>query len=99
MIDLASKVLHEAQHAWEKFNYDTNFAYTLEETDNWRILQGCKQNRAHCVNNKSNWLQLVFKTFYYTFCLIRGHKIKTDNQYVSNIETSQSICDEVIKQV
>ena len=26
MIDLASKVLHEAQHAWEKNNFDTNFA-------------------------------------------------------------------------
>ena len=37
MIDLASKVLHEAQHAWEKNNYDTNFAYILEETYNRRI--------------------------------------------------------------
>ena len=54
MIDLASKVLHEAQHAWENFNYDTNFAYILEETDNQRIFQEYKQNSAHYVNNKSN---------------------------------------------
>ena len=70
MIDLASKVLHEAQHAWEKTNYDTSFAYILEETDNRRIFQKCKQSSAHYVNNKSIWLQLVFKTFYYIFCLI-----------------------------
>ena len=37
MIDLGSKVLHEAQHAWEKNNYDTNFAYILEETYNRSI--------------------------------------------------------------
>ena len=39
MIDLASKVLHEAQHAWEKINYDTSFACILEEIYNRQIFQ------------------------------------------------------------
>ena len=65
MIDLASKVLHEAQHAWEKINYDTSFACILEEIYNRQIFQQWAQNAAHYVNDKSIWLQLALKTFYY----------------------------------
>ena len=90
MIDFASEVLHEAQHAWAKINCDTNFAYLYswkkQILDNRRIFQ----NSAHYAKNKRNWLQLVFKLS--IILSHKGGKIKT----VSNIETSQSIRDEVI---